>query len=255
MIRHLLAAGMIALSPASAVAYINAGFRSESAYRDHLKQEDLAEIARATEAIQRDPRDAVAHLHRGNLYARWTEASAPRYGEALADYDKAIELDPRLAQAYFHRGEVRLLVHRLEVCKTPEWEKAVRLPFPARLDRLRELENTPREAEALADLEKATRLKPDWAEAQVHFAVATRDKAKAIRAVTAACEDTQYKDDICLQLLASLYAESGDFDSAVRWQEKALRVRGTPCHWGEKRLENYRHKKPNEWAIDWYFVK
>jgi tetratricopeptide (TPR) repeat protein len=61
----------------------------------------LAPIADYSEAIRRDPRDAMAYNNRG--YAYFT---LEHYPEALADLSRAIELDPRFAMAHNNRGAV-----------------------------------------------------------------------------------------------------------------------------------------------------
>jgi hypothetical protein len=55
-------------------------------------------------------------------------------------------------------------------------------------------------------------------------------------------EHTGYQNEVCLQLLASLYAQNGDFDNAVRWQEKALQLPIFEEQLANKRLDNYRKK-------------
>ena len=268
MSRTLLLASVVALLPTSAFAYINAGFKSQAEYDRYMREQRLAEIGRATEAIQRDPKDPVAYYYRGNIYARENgigdyNDGGPNYELALADYDRAIELDPKFAQAYFRRGKLRLWVHRLN--RTPEMEEAERLPLPARLARLRELENTPQRrrkvAEALADVEKATELNPKLVEAQVFFAVHTDDPAKAIKAAKAACTAKEYRDEICLQLLAWAYARNGDFENAVHWQKKALELPVFGMAEAKVRLEQYRQHTAEvggtaeAGGVYWYFVE
>ncbi|HEY7311103.1 MAG TPA: tetratricopeptide repeat protein [Gemmataceae bacterium] len=231
MSRIILAVSVVILLPASVFAYIGSGFKSEIAYQRHLWKQRRAkidaEIGRATEAIQRNPKDAVAYFYRANARAQLDYGSlrAIDYKQTLADYDKAIELDPKFTKAYFNRGQLRLRDHPFE------------------------------RAEALADVEKAIQLDPQLVEAQLFLAVNTKDIAKAIEASKKACELTDYKGPICLQLLASFYAQNGDFDNAVRWQEKALKVVTWNVEVAKKRLEYYRIKKRNEWPIHDYLTK
>jgi hypothetical protein len=49
-----------------------------------------------------------------------------------------------------------------------------------------------------------------------------RNGDKAIEYGTAACELTEWVDGTCLEALAAAYAESGDFRTAVKWQEDAI---------------------------------
>ena len=56
-------------------------------------------IADATHAIERNPKDAAAHLNRGKAYA-----DKFQYDLALQDYEKALELNPDSAEAYIFRG-------------------------------------------------------------------------------------------------------------------------------------------------------
>lgn len=51
-----------------------------------------------------------------------------------------------------------------------------------------------------------------------------RDGERAIELATKACEVTDYKRPHILSTLASSYAETGDFDKAIEWIEKAIEV-------------------------------
>jgi tetratricopeptide (TPR) repeat protein len=167
MLRNFLSACVLALLPTTAFAYINAGFKSEREYQQHLERERAAEVARATEAIRRAPGDPAAYYYRGTVHSRQRN-----YEPAVADYDRAIQLDPKFARAYFRRGQA-LLELGWVLRDLPDRTESARLT-----------------ARAMADLEKATHLDPKLVEAQVFFAAHTDDLAKAIRAAELACEHT-----------------------------------------------------------------
>jgi tetratricopeptide (TPR) repeat protein len=52
----------------------------------------------------------------------------------------------------------------------------------------------------------------------------SRDGKAAIALATRACELTEYKRPLMVDTLAAAYAETGDFQSAVKWSEKALQL-------------------------------
>ena len=63
---------------------------------------------------------------------------------------------------------------------------------------------------------------------------------------TRACELTQWKNANDLDTLAAAYAEVGEFDEAVEWQEKAIQLT-TDAERKQKhqdRLKLYKEKKP-----------
>lgn len=73
-----------------------------------------------------------------------------------------------------------------------------------------------------------------------------RDGPRAVRLGTKACELTDYKSHTCVAALASAYAECGDFEKAIEFQEKAIELAGADVKGDyEKRLAAYKAK--NAW--------
>ncbi|UCE50418.1 MAG: tetratricopeptide repeat protein, partial [Phycisphaerales bacterium] len=76
-----------------------------------------------------------------------------------------------------------------------------------------------------------------------------RDGTEAIKNATRACELTNWEEGSSIDTLAAAYAEAGDFESAVKWQEKAIALVSKPWRHmldeGMKgRLELYQAHKP-----------
>jgi tetratricopeptide (TPR) repeat protein len=63
-----------------------------------------------------------------------------------------------------------------------------------------------------------------------------RNGKQALKDATAACKLIDWKDEDMIDTLATAYAEVGDFDSAVRYEEKALAIRGVKAS-DSKRLQ------------------
>jgi tetratricopeptide (TPR) repeat protein len=73
-----------------------------------------------------------------------------------------------------------------------------------------------------------------------------RDGKAAIEFATKACELTEWKNPPYLDTLSAAYAESGDFDSAVKWQTKAIELLSDEKEKEDyrTRLKLYQEKKP-----------
>jgi tetratricopeptide (TPR) repeat protein len=75
-----------------------------------------------------------------------------------------------------------------------------------------------------------------------------RNGAKAIEYATRACELTNWENVSYVDTLAAAYAEADDFDSAVKWQKKAIELitEENPVQWRiefTERLELYQSGK------------
>jgi tetratricopeptide (TPR) repeat protein len=111
--------------------------------------------------------------------------------------------------------------------------------------------------EAISDYEAAVRVDPNyalgfsdlaWLQAACP-AAEFRDGAKAIENATKACELTNWKDHRYIGTLAAVYAEVGDFATAVKWQKEAidLLTEDKRDKWQanyESRLKLYQSGKP-----------
>jgi tetratricopeptide (TPR) repeat protein len=109
---------------------------------------------------------------------------------------------------------------------------------------------------AIADYTDAIRLDPNnsypynnqawlWATASdVKF----RDGKKAVESATKACELSEWKERNDLDTLAASYAEAGDFDQAMKWQEAGIKLipesEADAIKDFNERLALYRDKKP-----------
>ena len=92
--------------------------------------------------------------------------------------------------------------------------------------------NIGKHAEAIADFDKAYTLKEDDESLLNNFAwvLATspddkvRDGARALKLATKAAESSGYETPHILSTLAAAYAETGDFENAAKWSQKAVEL-------------------------------
>jgi tetratricopeptide (TPR) repeat protein len=184
-----------------------------------MKGETDIAIADFSESIRLNPNNVTAYLYRGNT---WRGKTKHEPDKAISDYDMAIRLDPKLEAAYYGRG----IAWRMK----REYDKAI------------------------ADWNDAIRLDPNfqWAFHRRAWLWATcpdpkyRDGKKAISSATRACELSEWHSDTFLGALAAAYAEAGDFEKAVEWQEKAnkLYLNDEEKKKGEERLKLFQEKRP-----------
>lgn len=169
-----------------------------------------------SKAIELDRKNVLAWMGRGFMWFQQQE-----YQKAVDDFTAAIEIAPKLAQAYNNRGYNRQMLGE---------HKA-----------------------ALADYDRAIELVPEYSLAHQNKAwlLASGDDPElrngqaAIEAATTACKLTDYKDLGAVRALAAGFAEAGDFEKAVGWQEKVIELAPKDQQATEREtLEGYRANRP-----------
>ena len=202
--------------------------------------------------LQIDPKNADAFVSIGSIQLLRSQRT-----EAVSSFKNAIEIDPEKGSAYGGRAAAYLAMGEYKRA-IQDLNYAVRID-PAQTEYLRNrgvvYSYMGEWDQALADLDTALRVAPNDINAHLTRAwmLATcpetklRDGSKAVVSATRACELTQWKMARPLAALAAAYAESGDFQSAVRWQQKAIELtleEDSSKRYYQSCLERYRAGKP-----------
>ena len=203
-------------------------------------------------ALQIDSKNTDAYVAIGSIQLMRSHPT-----EAVSKFSRALEIDPEKGSAYGGRAAAYLAMGEYKR-SLQDLNNAIRID-PAQTEYLRHrgavYSHMGEWNQALADLETALRLTPNDTDAHLTRAwmLATcpeaklRDGSKAVTSATRACELTQWKNPRPLAALAAGYAESGDFRSAVRWQQKAIELtleEDSAKHYYQSCLERYRSGKP-----------
>jgi len=173
-----------------------------------------AAITDLDESIRLKP-TSEAHTYRGFAYKRLGDKD-----KAIAEFDEAIKLDPKEALAWRVRGAT----------------------YAAKADY----------AKQLADYTESIRVDPENPDSRHHRVVSRsacmdekfRDSKQAIEDATKACEISEWQNSLYLSGLAMAYAEAGDFDAAIKWQQKAIDLSPNPPPSMTANLDLYKQHKP-----------
>ncbi len=201
-------------------------------------------------ALKSRPGDAQALVLRAAIFAK-----EKKYDEAIKDLEELAKIAPKNPELMLQLGlfyaadkQSHKAIEKFNVALAADGknETAYALRGSAYL-------NLGKHAEAIRDYEQAIKLKPDDSEVQNNFAwvLSTspeeklRDGKRAIEMAKQACDATGYKEAYILSTLAAAYAETGDFDDAIKWSTKAVENgEAKDKEELEKELDSYKNKKP-----------
>jgi tetratricopeptide (TPR) repeat protein len=193
-----------------------------------LKQTNRA-LKDVEAAIRVQPQLVQPHLMRAEILA-----ASDRMDEAIAHLERLVQVAPTQLQLLGQLGTFYILDSQprkaIEVLsrvleQEPENYRALRFRADSYL-------NIGQHAEAIADFERAHALNDDDESLLNNFAwvLATspdddlRDGERAVQLATQAAEASDYEAPHVLSTLAAAYAETGDFETAKKWSQKAVEL-------------------------------
>jgi len=212
-------------------------------------------IADYSEVIRLDPTHAEAYISRA-----YVQREVEEFDKAIADYSKAIRLNPKNTFAYRCRGDTWDMKGDYDKAIT-DFTEVIRINpkygVASAYNRRGEVRERKGEyGKAIADFTEVIRLNPKYglvesAYRRLSWIYATcpdkkiRDGKKAVENGTKACELTDWKYDKYIDTLAAAYAENGQFEEAIKWEEKAIEL-AYEFHKApfRSRLELYKSGKP-----------
>jgi len=210
-------------------------------------------VKECDQAIRINPKEFSAYDLRADIFREEGDIHA-----ALADLNELLRLNPKWTIAYVTRSAIYLGESDLDNA-IANCNRLIELEpnsTAAYINRARAYARRGRYLEAKSDFECALKnIKPEQLEWQLNtiawfYATSPieklRDGAKAVSEATQACEASGWQNESTLDTLAAAYAEVGNFDQAIAFEEKAMQMNpGTAERQRmEKRLALYKEHKP-----------
>jgi tetratricopeptide (TPR) repeat protein len=211
-------------------------------------------ISDYSEAIRLNPKDYLAYVNRAGTWENKQE-----YDKAISDYGEAIRLNPSDSLAY--EGRAGTWKERGDYDKAiNDYTQAIKInPNSFNYSLRGELWADQKVYDkAIRDFRDAIRIDPDSPFAYADFAwiLATCPDA-TYRNGTKAVEYAKKADELDVtgelpweEVIAAAYAEAGDFDEAVKWQQKYIDYCSSDSDFAglveeaNEVLQLYRQKKP-----------
>lgn len=185
--------------------------------------------------VRNQPENTIWALQLGNYYQL---DDRPR--KAIEVASEILKRESDQWQALRLRGDAYLSINEHDKA-IADYEAALQIPVATE----EELETNPSAMSAQSRSGLANNLA--WV-----LATSPKDELrngeKALKYGTEAAELTEFKEPHILSTLAAAYAESGDFNKAIEWAEKAVNLGKDQGHEQleqlEKELDSYRENKP-----------
>lgn len=220
----------------------------------HLQNNDLKSARGDVDrALQVNP-----ELGRAILMRSMISAEEGRTDDAISDLQRLLRNDPnnanllvQMASYYMVDSRPRKAISILD--RLIEKDKGIWQAFRTRADALL---SVGKHAEAVRDYEEALKLRPDSTNIlnNLSWVLATspddkvRDGKRSIELATKACELTDYNMPHILSTLGAGYAETGDFETAIKWSNKAVKLgreqENPQIEQLEAEVESYKEGKP-----------
>ncbi len=185
------------------------------------------------------------------------------YKGAISYYSATIKMNPRMYLAYYGRGQAYFALHNYQSA-IADFNSALGISrgfYLAGVKRAEANDRLGHHRQALSELDHIIGLQPlpntrafvlttrAWILATCsdsHF----RNGKQAVADATAACHIDSWDSWDYIDTLAAAYAEAGDFENAVKFEQKAIRKARDPKakEDAQKRLEMYQQQHPFHFA-------